>query len=88
MASCDHSLGEDGCRKSALEQQQDSGRQRVCRAAPHISPHPQALALPAPPEQARAERPAPLPVLPRAPEAVAAEAEARKKAEEAAARQR
>ncbi len=48
----------------------------------------QALALPAPPEQARAERPAPLPVLPRAPEAVAAEEEARKKAEEAAARQR
>lgn len=48
----------------------------------------QALALPAPPEQARAERPAPLPVLPRAPEAVAAEEEAKKKAEEAAARQR
>ncbi|PRW59558.1 ATPase family AAA domain-containing-like isoform X1 [Chlorella sorokiniana] len=47
-----------------------------------------ALALPAPPEQARAERPAPLPVLPRAPEAVAAEEEAKKKAEEAAARQR
>ena len=48
----------------------------------------QALALPAPPEQARAERPAPLPVLPRAPEAVAAEEESKKKAEEAAARQR
>lgn len=49
----------------------------------------QALALPPPPEaDARRERPAPLPLLPRAPEAVAAEEEARKQAEEQAARQR